>query len=443
MDSIQSIYSNIPPERIAFISEQKSVTYQDLKNLFERNMVGVNQLRGSCIVINGRKRSEFALLLSLLDGIAKKILFLPLDIDSHLHDRFYSEAEVDFEVYLENDKLKFKLVRGFQYVDSGDRYQTEWIIPTSGTTNIPKLVSHTFTSLTRTAKQNVAKGESFVWGLVFDIYRFSGIQVFLQSLLSGSSLIIPESDFNMSKVLDLLTQYKCNSLSATPSFWRKLLMSEESHKLRLVNITLGGEISDKNILSALKAKFINSNVRHIYASTEVGVGFSVSDGKPGFPYSYVEDGINGIKLKIDRDNILWIKPGSRVQKYVVGDLMFSPDGYIKTGDIVSVKDDRVHFLGRDSGAINVGGNKVQPEEVEEVLMSSDFVRAAYVYAKNSPMMGALVCADVVPVENFIDKKILKSKILVYCRDNLENYKVPALLKIVEDLETTESGKLKR
>jgi len=66
-----------------------------------------------------------------------------------------------------------------------------------------------------------------------------------------------------------------------------------------------------------------------------------------------------------------------------------------------------------------------------------------VYSKKSQIIGNIVCAKLVAKDNSIDKKILKKEILKFCRENLENFKIPGLIKFVDELETTESGKLKR
>jgi len=445
MKNIQDIIQTIPASRLALADEGNEYSYQKLIHLQESNSETIEIIRGSSVVINGRERLEFALLLSLLDGQMGRILFLPSDIDSTLHEKYYHESEINYEVYLENDVLKYNVVKTqtLEQNDTKQRYNTEWIIPTSGTTSIPKLVSHTFKSLTRTAKRNVDLGERYRWGLVFDIYRFSGIQVLLQSLLAGSTLIITESSQSMSEILNLLVRRKCNALSATPSFWRKVLMSKEVGMLSLERITLGGEIADKNILQALKKKFPQAKISHIYASTEVGVGFSVTDAKEGFPESYLNGALKNIKMKIDTEGLLWIAPGQQDQKYLSDSKMYDADGYINTGDLVKCEDGRIFFLGRNSGAINVGGNKVQPEEVEAKLLDTGLLNAAYVYAMKNPMMGSLVCADVVLKEMDGDKKEAKNNILKFCRENLEGFKVPAILKFVDELQTTQSGKMKR
>lgn len=441
MNSLKEIFSNIPVDRDALITGVISISYKDIENIAQINSAIVEKLKASNVVINGRNRLEFAKLLFLLDGKVSSIVFLPQDIDVLLHDRYYNEAEINYEVFLENDVLKYHFIS--EVKTNNSLKKTLWIIPTSGTTNIPKLVTHTFESLTKTTKFDIEAGGKYRWGLVFDIYRFSGNQVFLQAMLSGAALIISEANMPMTEILNNLIENKCNALSATPSFWRKVMMSKEVNDLDFKIITLGGEIADENILQALKAKFPNAKVLHIYASTEAGVGFSVGDIHAGFPKNYLGDGINGVSLKLSSNSTLMIKNEKQTQRYLTSSDLYQNDGFIDTGDIVEIKGDRVYFLGRDSGAINVGGNKVQPEEVESTLLDSVLVHAAFVYPKKNPMMGNIVCADIVLKDGNADTKIAKAEILKYCRDKLENFKVPAIIKFVDELETTHSGKLKR
>ena len=441
MSSLKNILLNIPLEREALTTNTTSLTYGDLQNIINKNASKTKKLKKSSVVINARDRFEFAKLLFLLDGEVHNILFLPHDINKLLHSRYFNEAGVNYEVYLENNILQYKTIKKAD--KESDAKETNWIIPTSGTTSSPKLVAHTFQSLTRSTKVNIETGSRYRWGLVFDIYRFSGIQVFLQAMLSGSTLIISEADMPMSEILNNIIKNRCNALSATSSFWRKVLMSKEIERLNFELITLGGEIADENILQALKDKFPNAKIVHIYASTEAGVGFSVSDGHAGFPKSYIDSSINGISLKLSARNTLMIKNEKQIQKYLTNNDLYQNDGYIDTGDIIEIKGDRVYFLGRDSGSINVGGNKVLPEEVEHTLLGSNFVHAAFVYPKKNPIIGNIVCADVVLKDNTVDIKSAKSEILRYCRKKLENYKVPAMIKFVDELETTQSTKLKR
>ncbi|MDA1382073.1 AMP-binding protein [Plesiomonas shigelloides] len=153
------------------------------------------------------------------------------------------------------------------------------MLATSGTSGVPKLASYYLSTLLATSKTDVTRGSQFTWGLTYDINRFAGLQVYLQALAAGSTLAVPPSTASMREIITLFISASVNCLSATPSFWRKLMMEPEHAKLNLRQITLGGEISNQSVLSALEQRYPSAAIIHIYASTEAGVGFVVKDKK--------------------------------------------------------------------------------------------------------------------------------------------------------------------
>lgn len=427
MKTIIDYLKSFPCDKNIFINEIQSFTYEDILNLYKINKKTIDKISNYSVVINTPNRLEFAKLLSILDGNVKRIVFLPPDIDSSLLNNYYEDSKASFIAYLENDIVKTTPIS--KEIALENISQTQWLIPTSGTTNNPKLITHTFKSLTKSTKKSNGICSNYIWGLTFDIYRFSGLQVFLQAILGGSSIIIPSTP-NFIEMIKIFIKNHCNIISATPSFWRKVLMIKESKELNLKRITLGGEICDEQILTSLRTTFPDCKITHIYASTEVGVGFSVTDEKSGFPFDYVKNGFNNSLIKVDENSILWIKPNNSQE-------------FINTGDIVKIENDRVYFLGRETGSINVGGNKVQPEEIESKLLTLNFIKEVYVYAKKNPILGSLVCADIVIKDSDKTIEFIKEEIFSFCRKNLENFKIPAILNIVETLELTSNGKKKR
>ena len=122
----------------------------------------------------------------------------------------------------------------------------------------------------------------------------------------------------------------------------------------------------------------------------------------------------------------------------------SSDGYLDTEDCVRINNGRVCFIGRASGVINVGGNKVHPEEVENLVREIPEIQNATVNARNSSIMGQLVSLDVqAGALSDEERQALKEQIRQHCRAHLQNYKVPALINFVDALEVAESGKLLR
>ena len=441
MPSLISYIKQTPANKLAFITKNKTTTYADILNIYEKNIKTITELKNSSVILRGFSRYEFSTLLCLLDGNVLQILFLPSDIDDTLANTYIDNSNINYTLEFKDDILKYTKIN--ETKSTNNTLDTKWIIPTSGTTSTPKLIIHTLQSLTLSTKIDTKTNNNFIWGLVFDIYRFSGIQVFLQSILSASTLIISNENDNIQNIMELFYQNNCNTISATQSFYIKALMTKEFLKLNLKNITLGGEIVNQHILNLLSNSFKSAKIRHIYASTEAGVGFSVDDKKEGFPKKYLDNGINNLNLKINETKILLIKPKKSSQRYQDDKNMYDKDGYINTDDLVQIKENRVYFLGRNSGCINVGGNKVIPEEIEKVLLKYHLVQNTYVFAKKSNIMGSLVYANITLKNSSLDVKEIKKDIINHCKNHLKSFKVPAILKVVESIDITSSGKIKR
>ena len=317
---------------------------------------------------------------------------------------------------------------------------TRWQLSTSGTTSVPKQVAHTFESLVRTTR--VGSGSEYVWGELYDPCRFAGLQVIMQALLGGSTLVFPNPHDELADQLAFFKTNSVNSLSATPTLWRKILMTAGAEKLALRSITLGGEISDERVLKAVANAYPNAKVRHIYASTEAGTGFSVTDGLPGFPASYLEGGVPGVMLRI-RDSTLMIHNPMVSRGYIGEENDFvDDDGFVNTGDSVAIEGDRVIFLGRSSGVINVGGNKVYPEKVEDKLLRVPGVRLARVYGQKNSIIGALVAAEIV-IDTGQDQATVKPALMAMASKSLEKHERPVKYQFVDSIKHTANGKVQR
>jgi acyl-coenzyme A synthetase/AMP-(fatty) acid ligase len=209
-------------------------------------------------------------------------------------------------------------------------------------------------------------------------------------------------------------------------------------------VRLSGEIADSAVIDALTKLYPRARVAHAFASTEAGVGFEVNDGKAGFPASYLGKRENGAFFKII-DGSLAIRSGRTALRYL-GDnapALRDADGFVDTGDMIELRDDRCYFVGRRGGIINVGGAKVNPEEVEAVINRHASVHASLVKARRNPITGALVAADVVLNEGVVEAPGLKDEIIAACARQLAPYKVPALVRFVPALAVNASGKLAR
>ncbi|MBB4020805.1 MULTISPECIES: AMP-binding protein [Actibacterium] len=328
----------------------------------------------------------------------------------------------------------------------GDRHRAEplptrWLMTTSGTTGVPKIIAHSLKSLSRTVYRYGADRNP-VWGLLYDPTRFAGMQVTLQALIGGGTLVAPDTSLPLAEQVAELARHGCTFLSATPTLWRRLMMVPGIRDVPLGQITLGGEIVDQGILDALRGAFPDTRMTHIYASTEAGVGFAVNDGRAGFPAAYLKAAPTGVKMKLV-DGILWLRPpvaGAAGHKDPA--IEIDAEGYVCSGDRISLEGDRAFFLGRDNGSINVGGVKVFPEVIERVITGVPGVAMAKVSSKSNPITGALIVAEV-QLAGDADRAEMKPRIIAACRDGLEREAVPAMVRFVESFQVNAAGKLVR
>ncbi|MFV3076222.1 AMP-binding protein [Niveispirillum fermenti] len=248
------------------------------------------------------------------------------------------------------------------------------LLETSGTTGTPRRVTRPFDAVL--AGIEATRGAGGRWLLTYDPCGFAGLQVLLTAMRGGGTLLAdPAAD--VATLVRLALEGGASHISATPSFWRLLLLSGATPPLK--RITLGGEAADQPLLDALRARFPDVPLRCIYAGTEWGRLFTVADGQAGFPARWLTDPPGPYSFRI-RNDILQVRVGEAWQE---------------TGDLVEIVGDRVLFRGRNDLVINVGGAKVNPALVEARLLSLTGVSDAVAYGIPSPITGYLVAADIV------------------------------------------------
>jgi acyl-CoA synthetase (AMP-forming)/AMP-acid ligase II len=324
---------------------------------------------------------------------------------------------------------------------------TEWLMLTSGTSGVPKIVRHTLEGLTGAIiADGPARGAPPVWATFYDIRRYGGLQIFLRAIIGGGSMVLTEPGEPIAAHVARLHARGVTHISGTPSHWRKLLMSGTASGFDPRYVRLSGEIADQAVLDALSRTFPVASIGHAYASTEAGVGFAVNDGLEGFPADMITQSRNGVDLKVE-DGSLRIRSRRTAHAYVGrrATALTDVEGFVDTGDIVELHGDRYHFVGRRGGIINIGGLKVHPEEIEAVINRHADVRMSRAKSRRSPITGAIVVADVVLADGGASVRgdDIRDKILTDCRASLAPHKVPAIISFVPSLDMTAAGKLAR
>jgi acyl-coenzyme A synthetase/AMP-(fatty) acid ligase len=431
-----------------------------LKDLDSTSIFGgkLESLRGRNIVLAPRDQFTTALALIELDGVARRLVLCTPELTSEQLASIAATAQADTVIVDSGTPpLSIPSVAFIEATVSPAKASvqrrateiTEWILLTSGTTGLPKLVLHSLESLGGALPRQPQTAGPMVWSTFYDIRRYGGLQIYLRAVLSGAPLVLSSAGESTHDFLARAAAAGVTHISGTPSHWRRALMSGEASLIAPVYVRLSGEVADQTVLDNLRAVYPQARIAHAFASTEAGVAFDVNDGLAGFPADLIDKPSETIEMKV-QDGTLWIRSGRTAARYL-GETpvpLAGGDGYVDTGDMVERDKDRYYFRGRKGGIINVGGLKVYPEEVESVLNADPRVRMSRVMARRNPLTGSLVVAEVVLTDagNLADPvvaEILKSDLVNVCRHKLAAHKVPALLRFVPTLEFTAAGKLVR
>ena len=413
------------------------------------------ELSGRSVLLAVADQLVSALAMLEIDGVARRMLLCPPDLGAEHISTLVADAEIDAVV---TDHPAQWAASGIELIVSAQapiraatrtqtQRATEWLMLTSGTSGVPKIVGHTLEGLTGAiVADGPARGASPVWATFYDIRRYGGLQIFLRAIIGGGSMVLSEPGEPVAEYVARLREKSVTHISGTPSHWRKLLMSGSASDFSPRYVRLSGEIADQAVLDGLSRAFPAASIGHAYASTEAGVGFAVNDGLEGFPADMIGGIRDGVEMKVE-DGSLRIRSKRTAHAYVgrAAAALTDAQGFVDTGDMVERRGDRYHFVGRRGGIINIGGLKVHPEEIEAVINRHAEVRMSRARSRRSPITGAIVVADVILADGDGASRSdeIRSQILADCRASLASHKVPAVIRFVASLDVTAAGKLAR
>lgn len=300
---------------------------------------------------------------------------------------------------------------------------------TSGTTGPRRQVRHGLKTLLRGVRRHPSLAQA-IWGNGYHPAHMAGVQVLLQGLATGCP-VVQLFGLEREPLRQRLLDHRITHLSATPSFYRFLLPALRGREFpELCRVTLGGEAFDPRLAATLGEAFPEARIRNIYASTEAGSLF-VADGDTFRVSNALE-----VSVKIEQGE-LWLA------RDLLGDWDGAPAWYA-TGDQVEIVDPaplRFRFLGRSATGINVGGYTVHPEAVEAALCGHPGIARARVFGRPQALIGNLLMADLVaepgvapPAEAAIRKFLSRT---------CQPFEIPRMLRFVDSLNQTPSGKIRR
>ena len=307
----------------------------------------------------------------------------------------------------------------------GERHSGGVVVFSSGTTGRPKAGLFDFATL---CERYRAPRRGWRTLLFLQLDHLGGLHTMLHALAHGGTLVIAD-DRSPDAVCCTIERHRVELLPATPTFLRMLVLSQawrrhDLSSLRL--ITYGTEPMPPATLRALAAAFPEVRFKQTYGLSELGVLPSRSKA-PGS--LWLELGGVGCETRIV-DNVLWVRSDTAMLGYLNAPSPFDADGWYNTDDAVETDGRYLRILGRTSDIINVGGQKVYPAEVENILLEMDNVREATVWGRASPVTGQIVAARLT-LGHREEIDALEARLHRFCRGRLAPHKVPLHVEIAE------------
>lgn len=299
------------------------------------------------------------------------------------------------------------------------------VLFSSGSTGKPKGMLHDFERVMdkfRTARAPVVA----IPFLMLD--HFGGINTILAITASLGTVVTAENRA-IATICEAIQRHKVELLPTTPSFLTLLAATDLAQRYDLSSlkrITYGTETMPQATLDRIRARFPGVELQQTYGLSEVGVLRSQSrpDGS-----LWVRIGGAGFETQV-REGILWIRSNYRMVGYLNAPSGFDEQGWFNTQDRVEVDGDYFRILGRITDLINVGGQKVYPAEVEDVILALPNIDDVVVLGEKHALLGQIVVAKVV-VHEAEAADVLRLRVRKACLAKLAAYKVPAKVELLD------------
>jgi acyl-CoA synthetase (AMP-forming)/AMP-acid ligase II len=417
----------------ALVARGQSVSYAELGAAavaWGERLAGRGVAAGSVVAIDG----SFSLNAcgAFLAAMRRGAVVVPLTPLMRAHrDKFLSIAEVSLLIEL-TESDTFTLTELDARVTNPltskliARQRPGLVIFSSGSTGAPKAILHDLAAILEKFRK-VRQKKTTLTFLLFD--HIGGIDTMLNTFGSGGC-IVTVADRTPELVANAIERHRVHTLPTSPTFLNLFLISgvwQDRDLSSLKVIAYGTEPMPQSTLERLHAAFPDVALVQTYGMSELGVLRSRSRDSTSLWIKFTGD---EFKTKIV-DGILWVKADSAMLGYLNAPDLFDAEGWLNTQDAVEIDGEYLRILGRKSDLINVGGQKVYPAEVENLLLQMDNVAEVAVFGKAHPMMGQIVAArfnltEPEPLDLF------KRRMNAFCRERLAKFQIPVFVELTED-----------
>jgi len=334
------------------------------------------------------------------------------------------------------------------------------IIFTSGSTALPKgvMLSHNnIIANTDSIVQYLGINEKDIIMVVLPFFYCYGLSLLHSHIRAGGSLVLNNNFIFLGSTFNDLNKYECTGFAGVPSHFQIMLRKSDLFKntkfpyLRYVT-QAGGKLHNPFITEFVES-FPEVKFFIMYGQTEATARLSY------LPAAMLKEklgsigiGIPGVELKVVDDvgrSIVQGETGeilARGKNIMLGYFEDSKstdetirNGWLYTGDLATVDEDGyIYLTARKKEIIKVGGKRVSPKEIEEVIVTMAGVIDCSVEAIDDELLGEAIQVTVVINES--GKTLTAEDLKKFCSTKLSNFKVPKYVVFKESIMVNSTGK---
>ena len=456
------------PDKIFLIVGKECFTFKEIFDKVEKVSSNLNNFsKNSIISIMFENSLEFVISYLAIIKIGQIVHIMSPTISKENFLKQINSCEPVIILTLKKFKNLFEDVNtNKQFIDfyeldkqnstyeNNEKSEFTSLLYTSGTTSSPKGVKIKNSNIIFTTK-NISNVLDYnnkdVDVIPLSLSHSFGLGCLHTSLYNGSTIILHKNTMNILDILDSILENNATTFAAVPATLTMLVNDfpekfvEKCYGLRLIitNSTKISKSTTKKILKLLPKTKLATYYGLTEASRSTFMIFNDNDGKE----ESVGKAAPGVEIKIVKENNelkngeIWIKGENVIESYWNSEFSDKfEEGWIKTGDLGFLENEYLYLTGRKDHIINVGGEKVHPEEVENIVKKIPYIDDVIALGVEHELFGQVIK---IIIKTSDESKIDTNSIITHCKKNLERFKVPREIEFVPEFPRNEHGKIIR
>lgn len=312
---------------------------------------------------------------------------------------------------------------------------------TSGSTGKPKGIVTSEANLIADSEQICStmdiRPEDLNFGAIPLSHSYGFSNLVSPLLLQGTAVVI-SNDYLPQSVVDHCNRWRCTVVPAIPMVFDHLVAAAGGELPTVRTFLSAGAPLPASTSRRFRERF-GQPIHTFYGCSETG-GITYDRAGAAVERGTVGHALNGVTISLDAGR-LHVSGANVALGYLHDAATFDPfaPGRFVADDLAELREDgELVLTGRTGDLINTAGKKVNPREVEQVILQIEGVCQAKVYGEPAGARGEVVAAAVVAAPD-----VTRERIREFCRTRLSAHKVPRIVKLIEEIPVDERGKVKR